>query len=86
MIPPEISIQPGQVVRHIDGLLYQVAEVVDRTDDYEIAHRLGGASVTYIQLQAGTFPIGKRWNKPEAGFREYFTIVESSDGTEGVGT
>lgn len=76
MIPKEIPIESGAVVRHDAGLLYRVEDVRKRTDGYETTHHLGATSVNYIQLDPGSYPVGTPWNKDEEDFRRYFTIAE----------
>ena len=73
MIDKDIEITAGMVIVHDEGLKYQVEDARRSTNDYEKEHKLGGVVVNYIQLEDGSFPAGTKWNKDEAGFREFFT-------------
>lgn len=77
MIPEECPIESGVVVRHDEGLLYQVEDVRDSTEGWERTRKFAAQVVNYTQLQAGSLPIGTKWNKPEEEFRAYFTIEEN---------
>lgn len=76
MIPPEIHIVSGMVVRHDEGLTYRVDDVRQDTTGYEQTHLLGDRVVNYTQLDQGSFPPGTLWSKDEEGFRMHFTVVE----------
>ena len=73
MIEKDISIEPGMVVRHVDGLTYRVEGTGLSTVGYETAHELGGRMVLYVQLEDGSYPAGSYWCKDEEGFRKHFT-------------
>lgn len=74
MIDETIDILPGMVVRHDEGLRYQVEDTRQSTNGYEQTHQLGAMVVNYTQLEQGSFPVGTKWNKDEAGFRAAFTL------------
>ena len=76
MFEESAEIVPGMVVRHVDGLTYRVDKLTDSTDGYEVDHGLNGLRrVLYTQLEDGSFPAGKEWNKDSGEFRRYFTPV-----------
>ncbi len=76
MIYKDVPLIPNSVVRHIDGLTYQIEDVRKSTSGYETSHQLANNIVNYTQLEDGTYPAGTKWCKPEDEFREYFTIVD----------
>lgn len=76
MIPDDKELMPGMIVRHDEGLLYKIEDTRVSTDHYELMHQLGHTVVNYAQLQEGSFPVGTKWSKDEAGFREHFTIED----------
>ena len=79
MLPDKLLITAGMIVRHDEGLLYQVEDTRRSTAGYETTHELGSLTVNYIQLQAGGYPAGTKWNKDEAGFRTYFTLEDAAN-------
>lgn len=62
------------VVRHDEGLTYQVEDVRHSTVGYELTHLIGGRVVNYTQLETGGYPAGTKWSKDEPGFRQYFSV------------
>ena len=80
MFERSTEIVPGMIVRHVDGLTYRVDRLVDSTDGYEAGHSLNGLRrVLYTQLEDGSFPAGKEWDKDSGEFREFFTPVSSPE-------
>lgn len=78
MFEKSAEIVPGMIVRHVDGLTYRVDKLVDSTDGYEAIHSLNGLRrVLYTQLEDGSHPAGKEWDKDSEEFRAFFTPVPS---------
>lgn len=73
MIEKNIKIVPGMTVVHDEGLHYQVEDVRQSTNGYEVTHELGGMVVNYTQLEDGSYPAGTKWSKDESSFRQFFT-------------
>ncbi len=81
MIPDDIAIERGLIVRHEEGLLYVVEDIRPSTTGYESTHDLGRMAVNYTQLQAGGYPAGSLWNKDETDFRAHFDLAWSVTST-----
>lgn len=80
MFKASAEIIPGMVVRHVDGLTYRVDKLTDSTDGYEAGHSLNGRKrVLYTQLEDGSYPAGKEWNKDSAEFRKFFTPISPEE-------
>lgn len=76
MIEDGVSIVPGMLVRHDEGLHYRVDDRRQSTVNYETAHKLGGWMINYTQMERGQCDPGTLWTKDEEGFRRHFTVVQ----------
>lgn len=74
MISTDTPIVAGMIVRHDEGLLYEIEDTRRSTVGYEQTHSVGNTMVNYKQLEDGSYPAGTKWVKDEEGFRSSFTV------------